>query len=115
MKLSFISLLLLLLIFGSCSKNEPQHLSSEKMQQIMLDVNLAEAYSAVVKSDSLKPHSERNLDSLAVFYRSVFQHYNVTKEQFEESLEWYKEHPEELDSVYGQLIPQMSKLEAVYP
>jgi hypothetical protein len=115
MKVCFISLLLSLLVFSSCSKKEQQHLSSEKMQQIMLDVNLAEAYSAVVKSDSLKPRSERNLDSLAVFYRSVFKHYNVTREEFEQSLEWYKQHPEQLDSVYGQMIPQMSKLEAIYP
>jgi hypothetical protein len=115
MKLPFIFLALSLTVFGSCSHREQQHLSPEKMEQIMLDINLAEAYSTIVKPDTVKPRQERNLDSLAVFYQSVLKHHGITKEDFEQSLEWYKHNPEQLDSVYADMIPQMSKLEAVYP
>ncbi|HRO42769.1 MAG TPA: DUF4296 domain-containing protein [Flavipsychrobacter sp.] len=108
---AFCSLFILLF---SCRQKETAHIAPQQMQQILFDIHLAESYSTALHSDSTKRNTERNLDSLAVFYRSVFQHHNITQQQFEESLDWYKQNPEDLDSIYARLIPEMGKLEAKY-
>lgn len=80
------------------------HLPQQEMQKILLDINLAEVYSINIK-DSVHRSSIKNTDSLSVFYKTIFDHYKITPEQFNNSLEWYKSHPEELDSVYDKMIP----------
>jgi hypothetical protein len=45
---------------------------------------------------------------LSVYYQEIFAHHNITQEQFIESLAWYKNHPEELDTLYNNLIPKVA-------
>ena len=111
MKLTFIPILLFLLSVCACRSKEENHLSAKEMQQILFDIHLAEAYSMVLQPDSLHKTTERNMDSLATYYVTIFKHYHITSTEFEQSMDWYKKHPEELDSVYTRMIPEMSKLE----
>jgi len=104
----------LMLLAASCGRQQENHLSPRKMQEVLLDINLAEGYSMTLHPDSTKRNVERNLDSLAVFYKSVLKHHGISQQDFEQSLDWYKHHPEELDSIYAAIIPEMSKLEATY-
>lgn len=113
MKQSFL-LFLFIVLAVSCSKKEREHLPPAQMQAVLYDVHLAEVYSIVLMRDSNNRSTERNPDSLAYFYKSVLHHHNITWAQFEESLKWYEEHPEELDSIYNRMIPEMSKLEGKY-
>jgi len=98
----------------SCGKEESARLPAAQMQKILFDIHLAETYSMSLHKDSTKRNTERNLDSLAVFYASIFKHHKITQEEFEQSLDWYKQNPEELDSIYTNLIPEVSKLESQY-
>ena len=82
------------------------------MQKVLLDINLAEAYSQNIK-DSLHRRGSKNIDSLAVFYKDIFEHYHITKEQFAQSMDWYKSHPEDLDTVYNKMIPVVLKWQSV--
>jgi len=107
-------LLSVILLSFSCSRPNENHLPPQKMQQVLLDIHLAEGYSMTLHPDSNKRNIERNMDSLAVFYRSILKHHNVTQQGFLQSMDWYKRHPEELDSVYAEILPEMSKLEATY-
>lgn len=110
-------LVFLLLFSGfifSCKETSKPQLSPQKMQQVLLDIHFAEASSVILNKDTTLHSGERNLDSLAIFYSSVFKHHNITAKEFEESLNWYKQNPEELDTVYAKLIPEMSKYEGVY-
>jgi hypothetical protein len=90
------------------------HLTREMMQKVILDINLAEAYSINAK-DSLHRAGTKNVDSLSAFYKRIFDHYQITEQEFNTSLEWYKNHPEELDSVYAHIIPIANKLQAQLP
>lgn len=95
----------------SCKDNNPysgDHLSSKMMQKVMLDINLAESYSSIEK-DSLHKHGEKNLDSLSAHYRDIFAHYKITKEQFIESLNWYKNHSDVMDTLYANMMPVVTK------
>ena len=85
------------------------HLPQDKMEAILVDLHLAEVYSSMV-SDSLHESRSKDMDSLAVYYKDVFAHHNVTMEEFEESFEWYRTHPGTLDSSYKQMIVTVGKL-----
>jgi hypothetical protein len=90
-----------------CKNKITGHIPAADMQQTLLDINLAEAYCIMVK-DSLHKGGTKNLDSLSVYYQEIFAHHNITQEQFIESLAWYKNHPEELDTLYNNLIPKVA-------
>ena len=102
-----IFLLLCSCFIFSCTESNAPHFPPDKMQAILEDLHIAESYSVIVKQDSLRRGSERDYDSLAVYYTAVFKHHNVSYKEFEENLTWYKQHPEELDSVYIRTIDSM--------
>ena len=78
------------------------------MEKVLLDVNVAESYSAMVK-DSLHRVGSKNTDSLTAYYKDIFAHHKITAEQFSTSLNWYKAHPAQLDSIYNNMIPVVQK------
>ncbi len=109
----FIVLMLLPAMFCACKQGlTNNHLPQKEMQKILLDINLAEAYSINAK-DSLHKGNIKNTDSLSAYYKIIFDHYKITPQQFNNSLEWYKSHPEELDSVYNKMIPVASRWQTV--
>ncbi len=87
---------------------------ADSMQIILSDLHIAEVYSTMV-NDSLHQVRDKNKDSLAVYYKSILEHHKVTPEQLTESIKWYKMNPEELDSVYADMITHFSKLESEHP
>ena len=99
----------------SCKDNKKveseAHIPRDKMQKLLLDVNIAEAYSTMVK-DSLHKAPGKNYDSLAVYYRSILAHHKISADQFTNSLNWYKAHPEEMDSIYVKMIPLAEQITA---
>jgi hypothetical protein len=84
------------------------------MEAILQDIHLAEAYSVIVNQDSVHKSNEKNLDSLALYYSVIFRHHKTDEKEFEKSLQWYKQNPEQLDSVYAKMIDQVSLLEGKY-
>lgn len=97
----------------SCKSDLDRRLSPDEMKKLLFDVHLAETYSMVVSRDTLHPRTERNLDSLARYYQLILKHHKVTLVQFEQNLDWYKRHPEELDSIYTKMIPEASRIEGL--
>jgi hypothetical protein len=98
------------LLFAACQKDQP-HLPAEKMKAILTDIYIAESYSMVITQDSTKPGTQKNADSLARFYAEIFQHHHITQQEFTNSMRWYEQHPDELDSVFAKMIPQLGKLQ----
>lgn len=111
MKYSILLIFVSIICFASCHQQETDHLPAQKMQQILLDVSTAEAYSIVMPKDSTKKTSDKNEDSLAVFYKRILKHYNISQAEFDKSMDWYKKHPDELDTIYTKMIPEMTKLD----
>jgi hypothetical protein len=106
-------LLVFLVFFSACNNGKEEHLPVAKMQQVLADIHMAESYSIYVNQDSGRHFSARQMDSLAVYYQQVFQHHQITLEQFEQSLHWYKKNPAALDSVYSGIIPEMTRWEGL--
>jgi hypothetical protein len=105
-------MLLLLSCKDMLKKDEPP-VAPEKMQKVLLDLHIAEVYSSML-TDSSHQSREKNPDSLAAFYSDVFTHHGVSKNDFDKGIEWYKAHPEEMDSLYNNIITEVGKLESVH-
>jgi hypothetical protein len=100
-----------LLVFGilcllSACKKEEAHLSPDRMIPILTDLHLADAYSNMVR-DTLHPNGEKNYDSLAVWTNQIFAKHHITAKDFNKSLDWYRDRPVELDSLFAGVIPQL--------
>lgn len=99
-------------ILSSCAEKEQQALPREKMTEVLTDIYLAEVYSSIV-SDSTGLSANKNIDSLAVYYKSVLNHHGISLDQFSNSLRWYSSHPAEMDSVYVNVLNELSTMEGV--
>jgi hypothetical protein len=107
-----LTILLIVGLMSSCAENEPRPVPREKMTEIMTDIYLAEVYSTLV-SDSTGISVNKNKDSLALYYKSVLSHHGITLDEFSNSLRWYSDHPNELDSVYINVLNELSTMEGL--
>lgn len=105
----FLLILLFVTAAISCKKHSSDHLPPKTMEQVLLDINMAEALSSLGRTTN---HfgGAKNPDSLASFYNDVFTHYKITQKEFTESMAWYKNHPDELDTVYAEVATHADKL-----
>ena len=110
----FILLASVVFLLSACGKEEAP-LPPSKMENILIDVHLAEAYSQQGARDSLGNVVPRNLDSLAVSYNAIYAHHGITAAQFNEAMDWYRAHPAQLDSIYATMIPKLTKMESQQP
>lgn len=100
------------LVFVSCSQQEPAHIPKEKMVDVMTDIYLAEVYSSIV-TDSAGHAAKKNMDSLARYYKTVLNHHNISVDEFSKNLRWYSDNPTELDSVYTDMLNELSTMEGM--
>src|SRR5688572_10082641 len=93
--------LCLISIFISCrSKNDKAILAPEKMEAVLFDFVMAEAYTNThVNVDSVILAQKEN----AKLQKKVFAIHGITREQFQESFDYYTRHANEftpiLDSI----------------
>ena len=106
----FLSVIVFAVCFLSCKEKNHSHLPAAKMQVVLKDLHLAEAYSTLVPKDSLRPSEAKNTDSLAKYYHLILKHHGVSWDEFQKSLLWYQEHPRELDNVYIKLIADIDSI-----
>ena len=104
-----LSAFLLCLMVFSCNKSGSNHLPPDKMGQVLLDITMAETFSSTGRELNHFGFA-KNMDTLAVFYKDIFDHYHITKEEFTQSMNWYKEHPDDLDTIYGKLATRADKM-----
>ena len=102
---------LLSVVCLACKSKAGSHLPPKVMQKVLMDLNIAEAYSTLVK-DSLHKAGTKNSDSLGRYYTDVLGHYKITQGQFTESLNWYKDHPTEMDSMYTDMLAIATRMQS---
>jgi hypothetical protein len=112
--MKYIAIALTILLFSACKQKETAEISAPQMEKILQDIHLAEVYSSML-SDTSHRVAEKNMDSLVVYYNDILKHHKVTTEQFKSSLEWYKNNPAELDTLYGRMISSLSEVDAKFP
>lgn len=98
--------------FAACDNGTPsKHLPPDVMKKLLMDVHTAEVYSTYHK-DTVNKTATKNVDSLSLYYKSILEHYNITQEEFTENLAWYQHNPDNLDSVYTDLVTGITAMQA---
>lgn len=117
MKISslFISFLLIIgMFFTACSskKRKPKltpPVPVAQMASILIDVQVAERLSSYEdRQDSSTIRFKQNQDSLRIYYQSILSHYQLSFDQFNKALYWYKAHPDFMDSLLKQPIERLN-------
>ena len=104
-----ISSLILCLIFLSCGtpKTEiPQDILSENsFISLLKDIHLAEAKFELHKTKGM----ENAKNELAHNYRAIYETHEITTNDFDKTLDYYAQHPEQLEKIYTRVIEQLTK------
>lgn len=105
-----ISTLLICFFFFACSKSPETKipdtvLSKEKMAEVMLDIQLYES------SMSISLFKEENV-LLEIPKTNILKKHGLSKNQFDESFEFYSQHPEMFSEVYTIVLNDLSRMQA---
>lgn len=107
-----IRIAFLLFCIGVLSQCSPKQelpegvLPREKMIAVLLDFQLAEAAVAEMRNEQGDVEYYTQL-----YYQSVLQIHNITPEQFRLSVAWYKDHMEDMEKVYEEVLTRLSALQ----
>ena len=72
------------------------------MAEVITDIHMAEAETSVrTFPDSISKEK--------MSFQKIFDKHSVTQKQYDESLSFYMEHPEILDTVYDNVLNELSK------
>jgi hypothetical protein len=114
MKLRFLILTGTMLLIGACRKGDVMNqlpsdiLTKDQMISLLLDIHLTEA-SLKLNQTNIQPKEKKLYYSSA--YLPVFKKHKTTPEQFDQSMQWYTRHIEQLDEIYTEVITRLSTLE----
>ncbi|MBL7718909.1 MAG: DUF4296 domain-containing protein [Flavipsychrobacter sp.] len=92
----------------------PDLIPRATLEQVLYDMQLADVYSLSVRKDTTEHYGIKNQDSLSRYYNEILKHHQLTYERFKQTMDWYREHPPELDTVYTNVLNRMSAAEEKY-
>jgi uncharacterized Fe-S radical SAM superfamily protein PflX len=104
--LYYIVLLITVLTF-SCQNKNKYILTEEKFVDILVDIHIADAFYS---NNQYGKYKLSEIDS-AVYYKVIFEKYNIEKERFDSTLSTYTKQPELMVSIYDQVIDKLKKIE----
>jgi len=90
---------------GQADKVPADVLSKEKMRDVLLDMNIADAHSYDIRPvDNMPlPDSIRQL-KVKEYYRQILDLHQVSVKDFMKSYSYYESHPDRLKEVYGMML-----------
>jgi len=109
---SFISLLLITVLFFSCNSEDAELkipdniLNREQYAKVLLDMTLAESAANL----NVKNLRIEKMDSAYAF--DPLKENNITKTQYDSSVAFYSRHPEVYKEVYDNVLERLSEMEA---
>ena len=103
----YFPILLIFLLFG-CHPNNKKNktanvIPKQEMIKILVDVELAEAAISYKQGKNGPPEFYANY-----YYKAVFQKHHITKQQFDESLNYYAQKNDELSDIFTQVTNNLS-------
>ena len=104
---------ILFLCFSACKVENkekqdqvPEYIiSAEQMDKVLVDIHIAEAALKYKrgKGEKFKLYSNQYFDY-------VFKKHNISKKQFDESLEYYYKHEKQLDNIYKNVLKELERI-----
>ena len=106
-RLAFYSLLLT--VYGACSEKSikiPEEvIRPDTMATILSDIHMAQAAVSVYSIGDTVRYS------LGDYIPAIFKNHHTSQRQFDSSLKFYSANPELLDSIYKQVLDELSRKE----
>lgn len=84
-------------------------LSESKMTEVLIDIHITEATLRVANDSIARLNDTADLRNR---FALVFRKHDVDPDNFNNSLNYYLEHIEELDKIYVEIISRLTELEA---
>jgi len=94
--------ILIFSVLCSCSKFGV--LKSEKMEDLLYDIHVAETTMNIKKVPSTK-------EIRRSYYDYIFEKHHTTRKQFEKSIKWYAANPKKLENIYENVKKRIEKLQ----
>jgi hypothetical protein len=112
---NLLILIPILILLGGCYPTHEENdtvppddlIEVEKMVNIIAEVEIAE--SALRQKQNYGHEINRLKEE---YYTAIFNKYEVTKDQFDRSLAFYKKDLETIDAIYEQVITRLSVIES---
>ena len=92
----------------SCSHEEGERPDIKKdiLVDVLVDIHLTDGYLSYTGS-----RIDRDRESIEDAYNFVFQKYNITPKQFDNTMKYYSRHIDEYEKVYNKVIEILTKYE----
>ena len=82
-------------------------IASEKMEKVLIDIQLAEAYLQMIKTDTIA-----HKVPIEEYYQQIFAIHGVDYESFRKSFEYYTHYPDTLLNMHEDMLNMLSKIES---
>jgi len=111
MKLKTLIICYSLLACSSPKERIPERILPEKeMASILKEVHLAEANFELLKTNSKEVAQNTLLNN----YHEIYSKYNIDKNKFQETLEYYANHPDKLEAIYSKVLEDIKKERSMF-
>ena len=106
MKLKILIICCFLLACSSSKERIPEGILPEKeMVSILKEVHLAEANFELLKTNSKEVAQKTLLNN----YQEIYSKYNIDENEFQQTLEYYANHPEKLEGIYSKVLQDITE------
>jgi len=106
MKLKRLIICCFLLACNNPKEGIPEGILAEKeLVSILKEVHLAEANFELLR----KNKKELAQNTLLSSYQEIYSKYNIDKNEFQQTIEYYSNYPEKLEGIYSKVLEGMIK------
>jgi len=106
MKLKRLIICCFLLACSNPKEGIPEGILAEKeLVSILKEVHLAEANFELLR----KNKKELAQNTLLSSYQEIYSKYNIDKNEFQQTIEYYSNYPEKLEGIYSKVLEGMIK------
>jgi hypothetical protein len=106
MKIPSVILCLIFLSCGNPKTEIPQDiLSKNSFIGLLKDIHLAEAKFELHKTKGM----ENAKNELAHNYKTIYEIHEISPDDFDKTLDYYAQHPEQLEKIYTRVLEQLTK------
>ena len=110
MKIASVIFCLIFLSCGGQKTEIPQDiLSKNSFIGLLKDIHLAEAKFELHKTKGV----ENAKNKLAHNYSAIYETHKITADDFNKTLDYYSQHPEQLEKIYTRVLEQLTKDRAI--
>ena len=101
-----LGLLLIVFTIIACNSNmEEKPIAKEDFVNLLIDLHFFDAISA-----DYTLNSEMNAIDSATLYSSILYKYSTNKKEFETTMRWYTNHPDQLSEIYDEVFSKLEML-----